>query len=52
MATIASDDNRRQHFVLAPSDLTFLLDDCARCFYLKIVSGIRRQKGPMPWWWG
>src|SRR5664279_3450601 len=37
-----------QHFVLAPSDLTFLLDDCPRCFYLKIVSGIRRQKGPMP----
>lgn len=37
-----------KNFVLAPSDLTFLLDDCPRCFYLKIVSGIRRQKGPMP----
>ena len=41
-------DSQNQHFVLAPSDVTFLLEECPRCFYLKIVSGVRRQKGPMP----
>ena len=35
-------------FKLSPSDLTFLWDDCKRCFYLKYVHGITRPAGPMP----
>src|SRR5580698_7992958 len=38
----------RQTFNIAPSDLTFLLDDCLKCFYLKVVHGVRRLAGPMP----
>ena len=33
---------------LCPSDLTFLWEECARCFYLKNVSGISRPRGIMP----
>jgi hypothetical protein len=32
---------------LSPSDLTFLWEDCRRCFYLKVVKGVRRPYGPM-----
>lgn len=32
---------------LNPSDLTFLWDDCRRCFYLKVVKGMPRPYGPM-----
>lgn len=33
---------------LSPSDLTFLWDDCKRCFYLKYVNGISRPSAPFP----
>jgi hypothetical protein len=32
---------------LAPSDLTFLFNDCKRCFYLKAMKNIRRPSTPM-----
>jgi hypothetical protein len=32
---------------LAPSDLTFLFNDCKRCFYLKVMKNIRRPSTPM-----
>lgn len=33
---------------LSPSDLTFLWDECPRCFYLKVVHGINRPAAPFP----
>ena len=33
---------------LAPSDLTFLWDECPRCFYLKVKEGQRRPSTPFP----
>jgi len=33
---------------LSPSDLTFLWDECPRCFYLKVVMGINRPPVPFP----
>jgi hypothetical protein len=33
---------------LSPSDLTFLWDECKRCFYLKYVHGITRPAAPFP----
>jgi hypothetical protein len=33
---------------LSPSDLTFLWDECPRCFYLKVVHGINRPWGAFP----
>ena len=33
---------------LSPSDLTFLWDECPRCFYLKVVHGFNRPASPMP----
>ena len=33
---------------LSPSDLTFLWDECKRCFYLKVVRNFRRPAGPFP----
>lgn len=35
-------------FKLSPSDLTFLWDECKRCFYLKIAKGYRRPTIPFP----
>lgn len=32
----------------APSDLTFLFDECKCCFYNKIVHGISRPRSPFP----
>lgn len=37
-----------QLFKLSPSDLTFLWDECKRCFYLKIAKGYRRPSIPFP----
>jgi len=37
-----------EHFKLSPSDLTFLWDECKRCFYLKIRSGFKRPGLPFP----
>lgn len=37
-----------QLFKLSPSDLTFLWEECPRCFYLKIVRGFRRPAIPFP----
>src|SRR5947207_10000418 len=45
---MGDDNERATNFVLAPSDLTFLLHECGRCFYLKVVKGIRRPSSPMP----
>lgn len=36
------------HWKLNPSDLTFLWDECPRCFYLKIVRGFNRPAAPFP----
>ncbi len=33
---------------LSPSDLTFLWDECPRCFYLKHMHGITRPAAPFP----
>ena len=33
---------------LAPSDLTFLWDECPRCFYLKVVHNFNRPAAPFP----
>ena len=33
---------------LSPSDLTFLWDECPRCFYLKVVHGFNRPFSPFP----
>ena len=33
---------------LSPSDLTFLWDECPRCFYLKYIHGILRPAAPFP----
>lgn len=33
---------------LSPSDLTFLWDECKRCFYLKIIHQFTRPSTPMP----
>jgi hypothetical protein len=33
---------------LSPSDLTFLWDECKRCFYLKYIHGITRPAAPFP----
>jgi CRISPR/Cas system-associated exonuclease Cas4 (RecB family) len=35
-------------YKLSPSDLTFLWDECKRCFYLKVVNKIPRPSTPMP----
>ena len=33
---------------LSPSDLTFLWNECPRCFYLKYIHGINRPAAPFP----
>jgi hypothetical protein len=33
---------------LSPSDLTFLWDECPRCFYLKVVRGFNRPASAFP----
>lgn len=33
---------------LSPSDLTFLWDECPRCFYLKVVHGFNRPASAFP----
>lgn len=33
---------------LNPSDLTFLLEQCKRCFWMKHVGGVPRPRGPFP----
>ncbi len=35
-------------YKLTPSDLTFLWDECRRCFYLKVRRGFRRPGSPFP----
>ncbi len=35
-------------FKLSPSELTFLWDECPRCFYLKVAMGIPRPSMPFP----
>ncbi|MEN6394326.1 MAG: PD-(D/E)XK nuclease family protein [Anaerolineaceae bacterium] len=35
-------------WILSPSDLTFLWDECPRCFYLKVVHNINRPWGSFP----
>jgi hypothetical protein len=37
-----------QIFKLSPSDLTFLWDECKRCFYLKVVRKFNRPPVPFP----
>jgi hypothetical protein len=36
------------NFKLSPSDLTFLWDECPRCFYLKVAMGIPRPPTAFP----
>ncbi len=33
---------------LSPSQLTFLYDECKRCFYLTVMRGFKRPSTPMP----
>jgi hypothetical protein len=33
---------------LSPSELTFLWEECRRCFYLKVRHGIDQPRIPMP----
>ena len=40
--------NPRQTFKLAPSDMTFLFEDCKRCFYNKVALGVPRPSLPFP----
>ena len=35
-------------YKLSPSDLTFLWEECPRCFYLKVARGINRPAVPFP----
>lgn len=35
-------------YKISPSDLTFLWDECPRCFYLKVKHGFRRPRAPFP----
>ena len=35
-------------YKLSPSDLTFLWDECPRCFYLKVASNLPRPAAPFP----
>jgi hypothetical protein len=35
-------------YKLSPSELTFLWDECPRCFYLKVACGIGRPFAPFP----
>jgi len=37
-----------QNWIISPSDLTFLWDECKRCFYLKIRQGVRRPASAFP----
>jgi hypothetical protein len=37
-----------KNWKLSPSDLTFLWDDCKRCFYLKVVHDFKRPWSPFP----
>jgi hypothetical protein len=37
-----------ESFKLSPSDLTFLWDECPRCFYLKVVNKFGRPYSPFP----
>lgn len=37
-----------RHFTISPSDLTFLWDECKRCFYLKLRHDFRRPPSPFP----
>ena len=40
--------NRNQNYKLSPSDLTFLWEECPRCFYQKVALGLSRPRSPMP----
>jgi hypothetical protein len=33
---------------LSPSDLTFLYEECRRCFWMKVVGGLPRPRAPFP----
>ncbi len=37
-----------ENWKLSPSDLTFLWDECKRCFYLKVRHNFRRPASPFP----
>jgi hypothetical protein len=39
--------NGSKCFSIGPSDLTFLWQDCPRCFYRQVVLGVRRPRIPM-----
>ena len=39
--------NGSKCFSFGPSDLTFLWEDCQRCFYRQVVLGVRRPRIPM-----
>ena len=37
-----------ENWKLSPSDLTFLWDECKRCFYLKVRHNFKRPAAPFP----
>ena len=48
VATVVPITAGLRSWTLPPSDFAFLWEECRRCFYLKVVHGIRRPSGPMP----
>ncbi len=42
------DDPATGPIKLAPSDLTFLWEECRRCFWMKVRGGQKRPSGPFP----
>jgi len=48
LVTFATPVSPDRNFSLNPSDFAFLWEECARCFYLKVVDNIRRPKVQMP----
>jgi PD-(D/E)XK nuclease superfamily len=43
-----SDSDQVKTIKLAPSDLTFLWDECQRCFWLKVNGVLKRPSAPFP----
>src|SRR5436309_2014666 len=42
------DDDSASPLKLAPSDLTFLWEECQRCFWLKVKGVLKRPSAPYP----
>src|SRR5215218_3568453 len=45
---LGSERSDGELFTLAPSDLTFVLHECPRCFWMMVTGARRRPQSPMP----